>query len=235
MVDNSEKIKLLNQLLQNGQITEDMFNENVDKLTSLKQDVRPVQTARAEDLSGVMQKLRENKGMVKNISDDIKTASPGMAAVTGRQAIVDTMGKPELQKQTGTSLGRLNAGKMGKTMKMLAAFGPIAGAMSMSGKAMAGDFGGAAMEGADLATDYVPGVGQIKDAIRPEEIGNSELPQEEMAARRVFNEQARKGKMGEPTRHSSFSGAELEDEDETASVKDLNDITKRFNVLNKMK
>lgn len=84
-------------------------------------------------------------------------------------------------------------GKFGKTLKALGILAPGIAAMGIGEKAMAGDFGAAGMEGADLATDYIPGVGQVKDAIRPIELGNSELPQEEMMARAKYNEQARRG------------------------------------------
>ena len=57
MADNSDKIKLLNQLYQDGKITEDMFKSNVDKLKTLSQDLRPNNSARASDLSGVIGNL----------------------------------------------------------------------------------------------------------------------------------------------------------------------------------
>lgn len=60
-------------------------------------------------------------------------------------------------------------------------------AMGIGNKAMAGDFGAAGMETLDLATDLAPGIGEVKDAIRPTEMGNSELPKEEMEKRIRFN------------------------------------------------
>jgi hypothetical protein len=44
-------------------------------------------------------------------------------------------------------------------------------AADMGNKVMAGEIGGASLEAADLASDYIPGVGQIKTAIRPTELG----------------------------------------------------------------
>lgn len=235
MADNSDKIKLLNKLLEEGQITEDMFNTNVAKLSSLKQNLRPEQTQRASDLSGVLDRVRENRGMVKNVSSDVKSALPGMAGISGKSAAVDTMGKMEVPKQTGTSLSRLNApSRMGKTLKALGILGPAIGAMSISDKAMAGDFGGAGMEAADLATDYLPGIGQVKDAIRPEDMGNSELPADEMQARAIFNEEARKGKMGEPTRHPSFTETDISTE-EPVREEDMEQFRSKFNTLKNMK
>lgn len=110
---------------------------------------------------------------------------------------------------------------MGKTLKALGILGPAIGAMSMTDKAMAGDMGGASLEGIDLATDYVPVVGQIKEALRPEEIGNSELPSEIMEARAKFNEQAKRG-MGE-------SSEELE------QIEIPEEQTRRFALLNRMR
>lgn len=60
-------------------------------------------------------------------------------------------------------------------------------AMGIGNKAMAGELGEAALDTADMATDYIPSVGQVKDAIRPTEMGQAELPPEEMVKREKFN------------------------------------------------
>lgn len=234
MADNSEKMALLSQLLQNGQISQEMFDSNVSKLKTLSQDLRPEMPARANSLSSVMDEIRSRGVGTQNIANDIKSATPGMAALGGKRAVLESVGDiaESIPKPTTTSLERLNmpksAGRFGKTLKALGILGPAAAAMSMSDKAMAGDFGGAAMEGVDLATDYIPGVGQIKEAIRPEDLGNSELPSEEMAARRLFNE-SRKVKGAAPAE-------EIEGLEDPVRYSDMQkEITKRFNVLNRMK
>lgn len=172
MADNSEKIALLNRLLQEGQITQEMFDSNVAKLMTLKQNLRPDVPARAASLGSVMDQIRRKPEAVLNIADDIKTATPGMTGLGGKTSFAEKMGQipKEARKAETTSLGRLN-GKMGKTLRALGILGPAIGAMSMTDKAMAGDLGAASMEGLDLATDYIPGVGQVKDALRPSEMG----------------------------------------------------------------
>jgi hypothetical protein len=62
--------------------------------------------------------------------------------------------------------------------KKVRSFGPLLGmlgagaaAMGVGNKAMAGDLGGAGMDAADLATDYVPGLSQAKMALQSDEVG----------------------------------------------------------------
>lgn len=235
MADNSAKLAKLTELLQSGQIDQDMFDSNVAKLQTLKQNLRPEMPTRAGSLGSVMDEIRSRGVGMQNIGNEIKSATPGTAALGGKRAILESVGDiaESIPKPTTTSLERLNApkgaSKFGKTLKALGILGPALGAMSMSDKVMAGDFGGAAMEGADIATDYVPGVGQVKEAIRPEEMGNSELPEEIMKARALYNEQARRGKGEAPP-------AEIEGLEGPVRYSDMQDqISKRFNVLNKMK
>lgn len=235
MADNSAKIAKLRELLQSGQIDQDMFDTNLASLQTLKQNLRPETTQRSTTLSNLRKDISEQGGMVANKENTLKQALPGMSGLSGKRAVLESAGdiSESIQKPTTTSLERLNApkstGRFGKTLKALGILGPAIGAMSMTDKAMAGDFGGAAMEGVDLATDYIPGVGQVKDAIRPEEMGNSELPEEIMKARSLYNEQARRGKGEAPP-------AEIEGLEEPARYSDMQEqISKRFNVLNKMK
>lgn len=68
----------------------------------------------------------------------------------------------------------LKGKKLSTLMPLLKATGVGAMGLAAAGignKAMAGDFGGAGLEAADMVTDHVPGIGQIKDAIRPTELG----------------------------------------------------------------
>jgi hypothetical protein len=67
-----------------------------------------------------------------------------------------------------------------------------ASALGIGQKAMAGDFGEAASDTADLATDLTPVLGEVKAAINPTMMGNAELPQEEMEKRNRFNELRKK-------------------------------------------
>lgn len=60
-------------------------------------------------------------------------------------------------------------------------------AAGIGNKAMAGDFRGATGDALDLGTDMLPVVGEVKMAINPSEMGNSELPTNEMEERNKFN------------------------------------------------
>lgn len=106
------------------------------------------------------------------------------------------------------------------------------GALSIANKVQAGELGEAGMETADLATDYVPGVGQLKMAFRPSELGSGELPQEEMEARRVYNEMIRRSKEGKPVQNLSAEQPLIEPEDRAR----YEEMKKQFSgVLNKIK
>lgn len=74
-----------------------------------------------------------------------------------------------------------------KKLKMIAPLAIGASALGIGNKAIAGEYGEAGLDTADLVTDYTPGVGQIKDAIRPTEMGNAELPLEEIIEKERFN------------------------------------------------
>lgn len=211
MADNSAKIAILRDLYAKGQIGEQMFKDNVSQLMTLKSDMRPLREATADTLSSLRDTVADKGGSVVNLSDELRIAEPGMAAISGRPSMVNSMAK-EGSKIEGTSLGRLN-GKFGKTLKALGIAGPAISAMTMSDKVMAGEYGAAGLEGLDAATDYLPVVGEVKAAIEPSELGNSELPEEIMAERALYNEQARNG------------GAKSEEEQ----------LRKRYNFLNTMK
>lgn len=60
-------------------------------------------------------------------------------------------------------------------------------ALGIGEKAMAGDLPGAGMDAVDLVTDYAPVVGEVKAAISPSPLGNSELPPEELEKQERFN------------------------------------------------
>lgn len=105
------------------------------------------------------------------------------------------------------------------------------GALSVANKAMAGEPGQASLEAADLATDYIPLVGQVKMAGRPSELGNSELPPEEMQARNVYNEMIRKSKEGKPVQYQATEQPLIEPEDRAK----YEDMKRQFsNIMNKL-
>lgn len=91
------------------------------------------------------------------------------------------------------------SGGFAKMLPMLGLGAAGLAGLSIAGKVQAGELGQAGLESADLATDYVPGLGQAKMALRPTELGNAELPPEEMEARRVYNEARMAGQTGAPS------------------------------------
>lgn len=109
MADNSEKIALLNRLLQEGQITQEMFDTNVAKLLTLKQNLRPDSSKRAASLGSVMDQIRQKDDAVLNIADTVKTATPGMTGLGGKTSFAEKIANipAEAKKSSGTSLGRL--------------------------------------------------------------------------------------------------------------------------------
>lgn len=211
------------------------IDELYDRILAKREDklMKNVEMGRSINLAGTLPIAEAKGNKISNLSNEIKKDfgdNPGI-----RRDIALAAKNTGIEDVPSQSKGLLS-GKMGKTLKALGILAPGIAAMGIGEKAMAGDLGGAGVDAADLATDYIPGVGQVKDAIRPEEMGNSELPFEEMEARRIFNEEARKGKMGEPTRHPSFKNEELSTKEQPVSEKELSEeIRKKFNVFNKMK
>ena len=228
MADNLEKIGLLRDLLNKGQISQDMFDTNVSKLQTLSQNVRPDPSLRAKDLSSVMDEIRNNRGAVTNIANEVKTATPGTASVSGRTALMDSVGEiaQDAKKVEGSSLGRLN-GKFGKTLKALGILGPALGAMSVGEKAMAGDYGAAGMEAADQGLNYVPGLGEVKQAITPTELGNSELPDTIMKERALYNAQVANGR--------GINSMDVKEDEPIVDDQDNDTLVKRYSFLNKLK
>lgn len=98
--------------------------------------------------------------------------------------------------QKESSIVKNNKG-FAKMLPMLGLAGAGLAGLSIAGKVQAGELGEAGLETADLATDYIPGVGTLKMAARPTELGNAELPDEMMKERAIYNA-ARMGKNREP-------------------------------------
>lgn len=105
--------------------------------------------------------------------------------------------------------------------------------LSIANKANAGEYGKAGMEAADTATDFIPGVGQAKFALRPSELGNAELPPDIQRAKEVYNA-ARKAKEGmQEPENVPTQDPMLAPEDRAT----YDDLKKKFNfnVLNNIK
>ncbi len=60
-----------------------------------------------------------------------------------------------------------NQGGFSKVLPALGLGAAALGALGIANKVQAGEYGQAGLDTADLATDYVPGLGQAKMAVRP--------------------------------------------------------------------
>lgn len=232
MADNSEKIKLLSSLLQQGKITKEMYDDNMSKVLTLNKNLRPDALQRTGTLSDVISSIKDQGGMAKNVMDEVKV-SPN--SLTGIKAdVVSNTRFPSVQKMlSGTKEAGLlkNTKGFSKMLPMLGMGATALAGMSIANKAMAGDVGEAGLEAADLATDYVPGVGQVKMAMRPTELGQAELPNNIMEERRIFNE-ARKSKEGEMVNNPSQEQPLLAPEDR-AKYEDMQSQFK--NIMSRLK
>lgn len=104
--------------------------------------------------------------------------------------------KPDVEDKFGKLKQLLNLERVvkGQPLKAVAPLVKAAGvgalgmaASSIANKAMAGDVGEAALEAADVGTDFIPVVGEIKTAVRPSELGGAELPPEVQEEKERFN------------------------------------------------
>jgi hypothetical protein len=157
----------------------------------------------ANTLSDVLGDLKENKGLVQNLENTVKTTSPNMIGIAPEIAYKSKF--PSITKSldaarnVGTAINEdipdkkgilnllKNSGGFSKVLPALGMGATALAGLSIANKVQAGELGEAGLEGADLATDYIPGVGQAKMALRPSELGNAELPPEVMEERRKFN------------------------------------------------
>lgn len=129
-------------------------------------------------------------------------------------SIDDLSDASKIAKEEGGFLKNLKGNKgFGKVLPALGMGAAGLAALSIGNKAMAGDFGGAGLEATDLATDYIPGVGTAKMALNPSELGNAELPEDEMEARNVYNSQVRRSKGMDPVNNPSNEMPQLAPED----------------------
>ena len=104
----------------------------------------------AESLGDLRSKMAEKGNVISNVANEVKTAEgaePRLMAIASR---------------------------FPKLKAMLALAGPAAlaaGAFGIGNKAMAGDIKGAAGDTADMATDYMPGIGEAKMALSSAPLG----------------------------------------------------------------
>lgn len=165
--------------------------------------LNPDPNTRATTLSEVMDKLRDKK-MVQNIENTVKSTPDDLIGIDPAVAYKSRFSN--LDKKIGGTLEDVAsvASKEKSLLNNAKGFGKPAGllglaaaglmASSIANKVQAGEYGEAALDTADVATDLIPGVGQVKFAVNPSELGNAELPQDEMKARAIYNEEVRRSK-----------------------------------------
>jgi hypothetical protein len=167
-----DRNELMKQLSNYGGIVKDSSAKTSD-FVDIKNKIRAAYDAGNIDKEMMKQLGDKASGAFKNIgrtADLIDLPSKILekgGSVGGLEGIKNSLGE--------VAGGVIKGGsKFGKLAKMLAMAGPAAAglsALSIGNKAMAGDIPGAGMEAADLATDYLPGVGTAKMALNPSELG----------------------------------------------------------------
>lgn len=164
-------------------------------------------TVRPDSLQGALDELRK-QGKVTNLENTLKqtpTDLMGIDPAVRQKSKFGNLDKKlvgevlddvsDVARKESSVLG--NSKGFAKMLPMLGLAGAGLAGLSIAGKVQAGELGEAGLETADLATDYIPGVGTLKMAARPTELGNAELPDEMMKERAIYNA-ARMGKNREP-------------------------------------
>lgn len=175
----------------------------------------------------------EMMGGVKNVANMDTPQYMGIKELPSSSTLskVEDVGRA-VNEDTGGVLGSLkNAKGFSKVLPMLGMGAAGLAALSIGNKAMAGEYGQAGLESADLGTDYVPGLSQMKMALRPTELGNAELPEEMMKERELYNA-ARQAKGGGVVNNPSDSQTLIAPEDRIKK-EDLDNLFK--NTMSRIK
>ena len=164
----NKKLELLDALLNTGQITQEMYDQNKANILSSIKDVaqnieakggfrkavefeKPIQ----ENLGQVVSSIKSRGGYAPNMFNEVKTVG---GEITKAEKGLNLINKVP---------------KFKKLMAVLPVLGTGLAAMGITENAMAGEYGKAGAEAADLATDYIPVVSQAKMALMPESIGKT--------------------------------------------------------------
>ena len=86
------------------------------------------------------------------------------------------------------------------------------GSLGIAKKVQTGDYGNAALDATDLATDFIPGVGIAKMILKPSEVGAADLPDDIMKEKEAFNA-THKADLPKEIPDSQFSDSEKNIED----------------------
>lgn len=191
---------------------------------------------KAGTLSDVIAKIKEKGGAASNLESTVKTTpsdlvgmSPEVKMKSRFPGIKKAMRVAEdlgtaAREETGGLLK--NQGGFSKVLPALGLGAAALGALGIANKVQAGELGEAGLEAADLATDYVPVVSQLKMIARPSELGSGELTPELMEQRRIYNEARKAGQTGVSSKEQPL----LEPE-ERAKYSEMRDQFK--NVINR--
>jgi hypothetical protein len=177
---------------------------DIDKVKKTNFQTKPVP---AETLSDVIKTIKNKGSLAQNVSDVVKTTPNDTMGITPAVVNKSPVNKSRffnLDKRMGQGIADgaedvaevvqkeapllKNSKGFAKLLPMLGLGAAGLGALSIANKVQAGELGSAGLEAADITTDYLPGVGTAKFIVSPSELGNSELPEEEMLARQKFNE-----------------------------------------------
>jgi hypothetical protein len=133
----------------------------------------------AYDAGSIPQELKTDLGKKATYSFKNMFSSKGLSDLPSK--VIEKGGSVgKFAEEAAPTFGKVahTAEELGGMGKKMRSFGPLlgmlgAGAMAMGAgqKAMAGDFKGAAGDATDLATDYIPGVGQAKMALASAPLG----------------------------------------------------------------
>lgn len=192
----------------------------------------------ASTLSDVINKIKQKGGVAQNLENTIKTTptdtigiAPEISYKTRFPSVNKALGTAEdigrtVNEDTGGLLK--NQGGFSKVLPALGLGAAALGALGIANKVQAGEYGQAGLDTADLATDYVPILSQIKMAGRPSELGSGELPEDVMKERQIYNQNRVSGQTGTPSSEQPL----IEPEDRAK----YDDMKSQFqNILNKVK
>jgi hypothetical protein len=179
---------------------EDLQQKLADFASKIKEG-----TANSTDLSAMknfIQDAYNSESIPKDLKGELgkkasyafnnRFSSKGLSDLTSK--IAEKGGTvAKFEKAVEPAIGKVarTAGELGGMGKKMRSFGPLLGmlgagaaAMGVGNKAMAGDIGGAGMDAADLATDYIPGISQAKMALQSDPLGQGS---DEVAKKEQFD------------------------------------------------
>lgn len=192
----------------------------------------------SDSLSDLLGNIKSNNGLVQNTQNIVKTTGADTLGIDPKivykSKFPSTSKALSLAEDVGEStLGRALKSERGSAsvVPMLGLGAAALGGIGVAKKLEQGDYGNAALDAADIGTDFIPGVGLAKMLLRPTEAGAADIPDDEMRQREIFNA-ARKAKDGTPVNNPSTEAPLIEPENR-AKREDLNSLFK--NTMSRIK